>query len=242
LNLCSILIDCNHEDKKTRLANKASVYTAELSAISQALSLIEKETEDRKVIFSDSLSSLQAMEYMYPKSNPILTEIQDELAEIGETKTVKFVWTPGHAGIDSNEKADEGAKEALRQCLPPQSTVVAADLITRTKFNAKKIIEQAWQQSDSPMTRFKNTIERWKPNVNLNRHQQVVLFRLRMCHTHFTHSHHMTRERSPMCDQCNTTTTVALFLLECTKFQSERIKHKIDESCLENDYKKTSGF
>jgi ribonuclease HI len=76
---------------------------------------------------------------MYPKSNPILTEIQDELAEIGETKTVKFVWTPGHARIDDNEKADEGAKEALRQCLPPQSMVVAADMITRAKFNAKKI-------------------------------------------------------------------------------------------------------
>jgi hypothetical protein len=140
---------------------------------------------------------------MYSKSNPILTEIQDKLADIGETKTVKFVWTPGHAGIDGNEKADE-----------------------------------AWQQSDSPMTRFKKTIERWKPNVNFNRNPQVVLSRMRMCHTHFTHSHHMTRKRSSMCDQCNTTTTVAHFLLECTKFQSERIKHKIDKTCLENDYKK----
>jgi ribonuclease HI len=78
--------------------------------------LIEKETEVRWAIFSDSLSSFQAFESMYPKSNPILTEIQDELANIGEMKTVKFVWTPGHAGITDNEKADEGAKEALRQC------------------------------------------------------------------------------------------------------------------------------
>jgi ribonuclease HI len=48
------------------------------------------------------------------QKNPILTEIQDELAEIREVKTVKFVWTPGHAGISGNEKADERAKEALR--------------------------------------------------------------------------------------------------------------------------------
>jgi ribonuclease HI len=123
---------------KIRLANEASVHTAEISAISQALSLIKKETEVRWAIFSDSFSFLQAIESMYPKSNPILTEIQDELAEIGEMKTVKFVWTPGHAGISGNEKADEGAKQALRQCLPPQSTVVAANLITRAKFNAKK--------------------------------------------------------------------------------------------------------
>jgi ribonuclease HI len=63
-------------------------------------------------------SSLQAIESMYPKSNPILTEIQDQLAEIGEMKTVEFVWTPGHARISGNKKADEGAKEDLGQCLP----------------------------------------------------------------------------------------------------------------------------
>jgi ribonuclease HI len=44
-----------------------------------------------------------------------LTEIQDELAEIRVMKTVKFVWTPYHSGISGNEKADEGAREALRQ-------------------------------------------------------------------------------------------------------------------------------
>jgi ribonuclease HI len=95
--------------------NEACVYTAELSAESQALSPIQNETEVRWAIFSDSLSSLQAIESIFPKSNPILTEIQDELAEIGEMKNVKFVWTPDHAEISGNKKADEGAKEALRQ-------------------------------------------------------------------------------------------------------------------------------
>jgi hypothetical protein len=60
---------------KIRLANEASIYTAELSAIPQALSLIEKETEARWVIFSDSLSFLHAIESMHPKSNPILLEL-----------------------------------------------------------------------------------------------------------------------------------------------------------------------
>jgi hypothetical protein len=78
-------------------------------------------------------------------------------------KTVKFVWTPGHA--------DEGAKEALRQCLLPQSTMVAADMIIRAKFNAKKNYRKTWQQSESFMTRFKKTIGRWKLNVMLKRHQ-----------------------------------------------------------------------
>jgi ribonuclease HI len=74
---------------------------------------------------------------MFPKSNPILTEIQDELAEIGEMKAVKFVWTPGHARISGNKKADEGAKEVLRQCLPPQSTVMAEQNSTQKIFSNK---------------------------------------------------------------------------------------------------------
>jgi hypothetical protein len=44
---------------------------------------------------------------MYPKSNPILTEIQDEMAEIGAMKTVKFVWTPVHAGISGKKRLTE---------------------------------------------------------------------------------------------------------------------------------------
>jgi ribonuclease HI len=68
------------------------------------------------VIFSDSLSFLQAIDFMYPKSNPILTKIQDKLAVIGGMKILRFVWTPGHAGISGNEKVDDEAKEALRQC------------------------------------------------------------------------------------------------------------------------------
>jgi hypothetical protein len=68
----------------------------------------------------------------------------------------------------------------------------------------------------------------WKANVKLNRYPHVMFSRLRMCHTYLAHSHHMTRERSLMWDQCNTTTTVAHFLLE---------------TYLENDHrKKPSDF
>jgi hypothetical protein len=83
-------------------------------------------------------------------------------------KTVKFVWTPVPAGISGNEKADEGAKQALRQCLPSQSTVVAADMIEQN-LTQKKILSN--KLGNNPRAALKKTIERWKPKVKLNIHQ-----------------------------------------------------------------------
>jgi hypothetical protein len=122
--------------------------------------------------------------------------------------------------------------------LLPELTVVVADMIPKAKFNAKRIVERNWQQSDNPMTRFKKSIGRLKPHAQLNRREQVIISRLRMCHTNLTHSHHMRRETPLICEQCNATTTVAHILLECVRYRSHRIKHTIDETSLDNDYDK----
>jgi len=47
--------------KTTRLPNKASIFRAELYAISLALSLIRRSKEKHFIIFSDSMSSLEAI-------------------------------------------------------------------------------------------------------------------------------------------------------------------------------------
>jgi len=47
--------------KTTRLPNKASIFRAELHAISLALSLIRRSKEKNFIIFSDSMSSLEAI-------------------------------------------------------------------------------------------------------------------------------------------------------------------------------------
>jgi hypothetical protein len=66
----------------------------------------------------------------------------------------KFSWKPGHAGTVGHKKADKAAMEALQQHLTAKWTV--AEIVARAKQNGRKIIEQNWQQSDSPspMTRL----------------------------------------------------------------------------------------
>jgi ribonuclease HI len=44
-------------------------------------------------------------------------------------KALNFIWTPGHAGISGNEKADEGA----------QLMVVAVDIIIQGKIQREPL-------------------------------------------------------------------------------------------------------
>jgi len=57
---CAVI--CGNQIKSMRLPDKSSMYTAELSAIRMALELIRRLKEKSFVIYSDSLSSLQAIQ------------------------------------------------------------------------------------------------------------------------------------------------------------------------------------
>jgi ribonuclease HI len=65
----------------------------------------------KKVIMTDSLSSLTALEIVYPGKNLSIPKILNLLAEEG--KNLKLMWVPAQTGIKGNESADKAAKEAL---------------------------------------------------------------------------------------------------------------------------------
>ena len=65
------------------------------------------------MIFSDSLSALQALEKLN-SNHPLLTQIQDMLYKTEtDQREIVFMWVPEHVGIRGNEAADRAAKEAL---------------------------------------------------------------------------------------------------------------------------------
>ena len=99
--------------KSIRLHKDASVFSAELYALLAALTCVLTNSLHKKfVIFSDSLSSLKAIESIIPP-NTLAYRVRYHCHLLKQKgKDIRFVWVPSHVGIPGNEKADKLAKRA----------------------------------------------------------------------------------------------------------------------------------
>ena len=85
-----------------RLTDHCSIYTAELQAILLALKQAYQSQESKFMIFSDSLTALQALEKL-KTDHPLLIQIQEFLHKINaDQKEIVFMWVPEHVGIRGN--------------------------------------------------------------------------------------------------------------------------------------------
>ena len=98
---------------KVNLAVSTSIFTAEAVALKLAVQYIQRHPSHRTVIYSDSLSCLQALENKN-LNHPLIREIIQILTYLKEVGSIiEFCWIPGHIGIKGNEKADKIAKEVI---------------------------------------------------------------------------------------------------------------------------------
>ena len=104
--------------KKTeakRLQNNISVYRAELTAIILLLSWVNQNSfqiQNSLVIFSDSLSALQAIQNS--DKDGMIIEILFLVTQLHYKGINIFMeWIPGHCGIKGNDIVDCSAKAAL---------------------------------------------------------------------------------------------------------------------------------
>ena len=62
-------------------------------------------------------------------------------------------------------------------------------------------------------------------NKGLSRHESVIINRLRIGHTRFTHSYLLSGDDQPTCSTCGHPLTVRHILLDCVDLQDVRRKH-----------------
>ena len=208
-----------------RIPDGSSVFTAEAKAIDLALDFIDScFLHDKFLIFSDSLSVLKALNHTSSKNSQI-QKLLEKHHKIANTKVILFCWLPSHVGIIGNEIADRKAKDSLHLNM---STFEIP--FNNFKPLINKYILSEWQKSWDTAT-F-NKLHAIKPVVGNNssairnvRREDVVITRLRIGHTRFTHSYILNREEQPFCIACNQHITVKHILIDCIDFLQDRNKY-----------------
>ena len=209
-----------------RLPDAASIYSAELLAIYEVLTLLECSAPNKQVlIVSDSLSSLQAIANFNIK-NPYVFKIIEKCTVLyNKGFDLVLIWCPSHVGVMGNERADLLAKEAL-SFTTCTVRIPSTDLKARVGSFYKRKWQELWNtEPANKLHTILPSISKWPHGSRKDRREEVVLARARIGHTHHTHGYLLRREPQPVCIPCQCPLTVQHILLECVDFHFTRTKY-----------------
>lgn len=213
----------NNETFKFSLLPYISSFSAELYAIQQSLLHILNSGFNKTVIFSDSKSCIDALTDTLTKNDTLnsLHQILNVLTCLN--KKVVFCWVPSHVGIKGNDDADTAAKIASTETGPPLPFILKNDIAN----SVKNLVHNMWQASwdnevGNKLKTIKPQIQFWESSERENRREEVLLARLRIGHTHYTHGFLMAHDEPPLCPHCQAHVTVAHVLIDCPAYATGR--------------------
>jgi len=130
-------------------------------------------------IFSDSLSSLLAINNRHLETGYVQKLITDYSQLSNSGKIIILIWIPSHIGIRGNDLADEAAKSALNLSMSALKCS-ATDLYTDVANHCQRLWQAEWDgcvlnklHSVKPLLGYSNL-------SSLSRQDAVVLRRLRI--------------------------------------------------------------
>ncbi|XP_071043351.1 uncharacterized protein [Parasteatoda tepidariorum] len=199
-----------------RLCEKSTVFKAELWAILQAIYYINKNNINERVnIFSDSLSSLQALEKPGHNDHTVTMVKKHHKHNIG------LSWIKAHDGKYGNEEADKWAKYACQMARIDTYNCLSRN-IERQRQRETTIIE--WQR-------------RWDNDREQGRHTHGLIGRVnptalnsnfylnQFLTDHGTQRTYQARfhQKDPNCTSCLTNDDLEHILTKCPNFQTQRV-------------------
>ena len=173
------------KQRTARLPNCASIFSAEIHAILLALRLIANSKNTKFMIFSDSLSSLQAVSGNQGRIKPDVLDVSEKLHRLSLSgKSVELCWIPSHVGIRGNETVDMLAKRAINHEIDISIMVNYQDLFYDVNRFMCKSFQNYWNNfTTCTIYPIKNTIGKTSLPINLPRKTETIFFRLRIGHT-----------------------------------------------------------
>jgi ribonuclease HI len=207
-----------------RLPDHSSIFSAEAHAILLALDFIDRLDSCKFVVFSDSLSCLQAM-HNVKWASPLIRHILEKCHLLSLAgKAIHFCWIPSHVGITGNERADAEAKAALQNEIS-DCTVPHTDYRQLVSTRLAKVWQTQWDNVlFNKLQPIKKVIGITKFNGITKRRDEVVLHRVRIGHTHLTQCYLLKAEDQPQCDSCHSALSVKHILIDCPNLAASRKK------------------
>ena len=184
-------------------------------AIIKAPEEIKYSVASKYIIFTDSLSCLQALQSLHPLIGMVIRKC---FFLNFAKKYIMFCWVPSHIGIRGNERADSTAKSALD--LPHAKIGVP---YTDFKRCISQYILSTWQDDwngavANKLHSVKPVLGDWQSSYGQCTKDEVVLCGACIGHTHLTHSYILRKNPPPQCEHCQCILTVHHILVECNNF------------------------
>jgi hypothetical protein len=160
-------------------------------------------------------------------SNPFLLGVRERIQYLTNNSphTLSFLWIPSHIGIQGNELADKFAKQGLNLRNFCKEKLPHSDF----KPLIKPYIHAKWQThwdeqqvNNQKLKEIQPSVGTWIYSSRKSRREEIILARLRIGHTHFTHSYIRKGEPAPECVTCGCEFTVKHILLECMDYSHFR--------------------
>ncbi len=223
----AIVVPRQMSEMSRRTSDHLSVYAVELFAILMALEWIECTKSNRTLICSDSVSVLQSLKTgMVKNHQELLYDVMSIYSRIkNKGDEVILMWVPAHMGIIGNEKVDKIAKKALQK-----ESIKAVISLSKSEGKSivwEKIIKEWQQRWDQELKRRHlyviikrvGTVE----NKGGNR-KETIMTRLRIGHNKLNSTLHiMGKHPTGFCDQCQIPETVEHVLINCSKYELQRM-------------------
>lgn len=209
-----------------RINPTATILTAELYGLLLAVEHITKKKIRRSIIYTDSLSSLRAVNSVKRVTNALVLELQNKIIS-ASNKNIDIIlcWVPSHVGIPGNEEADCAAcsaseKEVEMHKIPYRDYHTSLMHCIRAKW------QKEWNNEiHNKLHMVKPVLSEWESARHRERFYEVVLCRLRIGHTRLTHGHLLRGDEAPVCEHCDSQLSILHILVECPAYDRERYKH-----------------
>ena len=188
-------------------------------------------------MYSDSMSSLTSIKQIFP-NNYLVQEIQDWLSLLFLRKSisVQFCWVPSHVGISGNEQADVAAKAAAGLVRISDVKIPHTDFRKTVRIYSMDQWQQCWTNlnSNHKLKAIRPLVSPWKCYPR-DRRSSIVLTRLRIGHSYFTHKYLMAsgaERQVPQCTSCHVDFTIKHILVECPAFAIKRRVNFLNDKTL----------